>query len=99
MQFSAILTSIALTGAILVSPSATAQPSIPDASRADSLVLEAAQAYKQRDRKRLTALLGQLRGHTLEPWAAYWDLSARLDEASTTEIQDFFTRYAGSYQE
>ncbi len=99
MQFSAILTSIALTGAILVSTSATAQPSIPDATRADSLVQEAAQAYKQRDRKRLTSLLGQLRGHTLEPWAAYWDLSARLDEASASEVQDFFTRYAGSYQE
>jgi len=99
MQFSAILTSIALTGAILVSPSTAAQPPNPDATRADSLVLEAAQAYKQRDRKRLTVLLGQLRGHTLEPWAAYWELSARLDEASATEVQDFFTRYAGSYQE
>jgi soluble lytic murein transglycosylase len=58
-----------------------------------------AQAYKQRDRKRLTALLNQVRGHPLEPWAAYWDLSARLDEASNTQIQDFFTRYSGTYQE
>ena len=99
MQFSAILTSIALTGAILVSPSFAAQPPNPDATRADNLVLDAAQAYKQRDRRRLASLLGQLRGHTLEPWVAYWDLSARLDEAGPTEVQDFFTRYAGSYQE
>jgi soluble lytic murein transglycosylase len=99
MQFSAILTSIALCGALLVSPCTSAQPSVSDAIRADNLVLEAAHAYKQRDRKRLTALLGPLRGHPLEPWAAYWDLSARLGDASATEVQDFFTRFAGSYQE
>ena len=99
MQFSAILTSIALIGAFLVPTSATAQPSTTDTPRVDNLVLDAAQAYKQRDRKRLTTLLSQVRGHTLEPWVAYWDLSARLDEASHADIQDFFNRYAGSYQE
>ena len=99
MQFSAILTSIALIGAFLVPTSATAQPSTADTPRVDNLVLDAAQAYKQRDRKRLTTLLSQVRGHTLEPWVAYWDLSARLDEASHADIQDFFNRYAGSYQE
>jgi soluble lytic murein transglycosylase len=62
-------------------------------------MLDMAQAYKQRDRKRLGNLLGQVRGHPLEPWGAYWDLSARLDEASSTEIQDFLTRYSGTYQE
>jgi len=38
-----------------------------------------AQAYGQRDTKRLAALLPQVRGTSLlEPWAAYWELSARL---------------------
>ena len=99
MQFSAILTSIALLGALNVSTPAPAYAQNKDTSRADGVVLEMAQLYKQRDRKRLTALLPQVRGHALEPWAAYWDLSARLDEASGNEIQDFFTRYSGSYQE
>ena len=99
MQFSAILTSIALTGAFLVSTSIPVRAQSPDISRTDATILEMNQAYKQRDRKRLTALLPQARGHLLEPWAAYWDLSARLDTASPTEVQDFFTRYSGTYQE
>ncbi len=76
-----------------------AQAQTRDTTRADSIVLDMAQAYKARDRKRLSNLLPQVRGHTLEPWAAYWELSARLDEAGPTEIQDYFTRYSGSYQE
>ena len=58
-----------------------------------------AQAYKVRDRKRLSNLLPQVRGYVLEPWGAYWELSARLDDASNAEIQDFFNRYSGTYQE
>jgi soluble lytic murein transglycosylase len=99
MQFSAILTSLALLGAFAVSIPAPAYAQNQDTSRSDSIVLEMAQSYKQRDRKRLTTLLPQVRGHVLEPWAAYWDLSAHLDEAGPTEIQAFFTRYSGSYQE
>jgi soluble lytic murein transglycosylase len=50
-------------------------------------MLDLAQAYKQRDRKRLASLIGQVRGHPLEPWAAYWDLSVRLDEASVQRFR------------
>ena len=99
MQFSAILTSIALLGAISVSTFSSAHAQTRDLTRADSTLMEMAQSYKSRDRKRLIALLPQARGHVLEPWAAYWDLSARLDEAGPTEIQEFFNRYSGSYQE
>ena len=69
----------------------------PDNARADE-PSEMAQ-FTNSGRKRLTSLLPQLRGYVLEPWAAYWELSARLDEASTAEIQDFMNRYTGSYQE
>ena len=99
MQFSAILTSIAFAGAIVLSISAPALAQNRDTQRADSALLEMSQSYKSRDRKRLIALLPQVRGHVLEPWAAYWDLSARLDEAGPTEIQEFFSRFSGSYQE
>jgi soluble lytic murein transglycosylase len=44
-------------------------------------------------------LLPAVRGHALEPWAAYWELRARLDTASLQEVQDFLGRYAGTYQE
>ena len=99
MQFSAILTSLALLGAVTVSTFAPAYAQNRDASRADAAILDMAQSYKSRDRKRLISLLPQVRGHVLEPWAAYWDLSARLDEAGPTEIQEFFSRFSSSYQE
>ena len=57
------------------------------------------QAFKRGDRKKLSALLPQAKGHALEPYAAYWELKARLDEASPREVQDFLTRYPNTYQE
>ncbi len=67
--------------------------------RADQVLLEMSQAFKRGDKTRLAALLPQASGHALEPWAGYWELKARLDEASSTEVQAFLTRYAGTYQE
>jgi soluble lytic murein transglycosylase len=57
------------------------------------------EASRRSDRARLTALLPQARGHPLEPWAAYWELRARLDAVTSSEVRDFFTRYANTYQE
>ena len=68
-------------------------------TRADDTVLEMGQAFRRGDKARLTALLPQVRGHALEPWAAYWELNSRLNEALPEEVQAFLTRYAGSYQE
>ncbi|MBX9817941.1 MAG: lytic transglycosylase domain-containing protein, partial [Burkholderiaceae bacterium] len=103
MQFSAILTSLALAGFAVSTFAAPARAqgrdAVRESARADDTILDMAQAYKQRDRKRLAALLPQARNHPLEPWAAYWDMSARLDDASNAEIQDFLNRYSGTYQE
>ncbi len=71
----------------------------PEARSADDAALEMSQAFRRGDKARLVQLLPQLRGHPLEPWAAYWELRSRLDTASTAEIQGFFARYAGTYQE
>ncbi|MDQ3058156.1 MAG: lytic transglycosylase domain-containing protein [Pseudomonadota bacterium] len=65
----------------------------------DNLIVDMNKAFKRGDKARLTQLLPQARGHALEPWAAYWELKARLDEASAQEVHDFLARYAGSYQE
>lgn len=99
MQFSAILTPLALAACVFFSSFSPACAQGRDASHYDEAIADMAQAYKARDRKRLTSLLPQLRGYILEPWAAYWELSVRLDEASNSEVQDFFSRYSGSYQE
>ena len=68
-------------------------------AKADLVIQDMANAFKRNDKKRLTALLPQAKGHPLEAWAAYWELKARLDEASSQEIRAFFNKYEGSYQE
>jgi len=90
MKFRAILTSIMVAYAT----TACAQVKVDD-----STILEMAQAFQKGNKARLTQLLPQARGHMLEPWAAYWELNARLDTATPQEVQDFFSRYAGTYQE
>jgi len=68
-------------------------------NRADDAVLEMQQAFRKGDRKKLEQLLPTVRGHALEPWAAYWTLKARLNEATDAEVQAFLQRYPGTYQE
>lgn len=84
-------TILALMTATLLS-SVQAQPR-------DEVLVEMHQAFRQGNRARLAQLLPQARNHVLEPWAAYWELRLRLDTASPQEVQDFFSRYAGTYQE
>ena len=84
---------------VLLSP-AGAQSPVPGPNAAgDSLLLDMSQAFKRGDRRRLTQLLPQAKGHPLEPWAAYWDIKSRLAEVTPQEVQDFLARYADSYQE
>ncbi len=90
MKFRVILTSIMVAFAT----TACAQAKVDD-----STILEMAQAFQKGNKARLTQLLPQARGHMLEPWAAYWELNARLDTAAPQEVQDFLSRYAGTYQE
>jgi soluble lytic murein transglycosylase len=100
-QFPAALIAAAASFfAAMVCLPASAQTAAAGPSTAgDSVILEMNQAFRRGDRKRLGQLLPQARGHALEPWAAYWDLRSRLGEASAQEVQDFTTRYKGSYQE
>lgn len=97
-----ILSSAALSAALIM-PALAQSPSVsppPVANTTgDSLIVEMNKAFKRGDKTRLTQLLPQVRGHALEPWAAYWELKARLDEASAQDVQAFLTRYAGTYQE
>jgi len=101
MQFSTILTSIALLGGLTLSANtqAQAQARAGDAVASDETILAMNQAFKKGNVQRLSELLPLARGHALEPWAAYWELRARLDTASPAEIQQFLNRFAGTYQE
>jgi soluble lytic murein transglycosylase len=102
MQLLKILTPLAACAALATTAFPSfAQEAAPSAAQTqgDAALIEMQQAFRKSDRKRLTALLPEARGHALEPWAAYWELRARLDEASDAEVSAFLQRYAGSYQE
>ena len=86
-----------MAAALAASGAARAQS--PSLTKADEAVLEMKEAFRKGDRKRLAALLPQARGHVLEPWAAYWELRARLVDAPNDEVRAFLRKYAGSYQE
>lgn len=87
-----------LLGAIALTLAALLQPACAQ-NMNDDVIVQMKQAFQRGDKARLAALLPQARGHALEPWAAYWELKARLNEASPREVQDFLARYAGTYQE
>ena len=98
MQLTQILTSLGASVLIFsfMNP-ALGQTNAPN--KADEVILEMSQAFKKNDKAQLSRLLPKARGHTLEPWAAYWDLRVRLDQASDSEIQQFLAQYAGTYAE
>ena len=79
-------------------PAAPSPAATPDAAVAangsdgDAVILDMAAAFKRGDGKRLTQLLPKARGHMLEPWAAYWELRTRLEQAPESEIREFLKR-------
>jgi soluble lytic murein transglycosylase len=83
----------------IAAPAASDAPANWPAAPDNTVILDMHAAFLRGDQARLTALLPQARGHPLEPWAAYWELKARLETATPGEVQAFLTRWAGTYQE
>lgn len=90
-----LLVAVALGGGAAVQ----AQQPGAAALSGDEAVLEMQKAFRKGDKLRLAQLLPAARGHALEPWAAYWELRARLEEATPPEVDAFLQRWAGTYQE
>jgi soluble lytic murein transglycosylase len=67
----------------------------------DPLVASAREAWARRDPARLAPLVEQARAtrHPLAPWLDYWRMNLRLNEAEPEELQAFYERWPGSYQE
>lgn len=65
----------------------------------DAVLLQMQEAARKGDQKKLTQLLPLTAGHPLEPWAAYWEMKARLKEATPAEVDAFLQRWRGTYQE
>ena len=98
MQLTQILTSLGAS-VLIFSFTAPAMGLTNAPNKADEVILEMSQAFKKNDKAQLSRLLPKAKGHTLEPWAAYWELRVRLDQASDSEIQQFLSQYAGTYAE
>ena len=97
MQFKTILTSIALSSAAgLVIPLCHAAKPPPTPH---NVFQDMRAAYSKGDSATLSRLLPLAQGLQLEPWAAYWELKARLETATPQEVHAFLQRYAGTYQE
>ncbi len=98
MHFTTILTLIGLLGSLACLP-VQAQPQGAGTSASDAVILDMREAFGKNQTQRLTELLPRAQHHVLAPWAAYWELRARLETATPDEISGFLTRFAGTYQE
>jgi soluble lytic murein transglycosylase len=86
--------------AAVLLPAVQAQAQAPAIS-GDTLILDAREALRRGDRARLTALsqAAARAEHPLAMWPDYWQLRARLNEATVAEVEAFYERWRGSYVE
>src|SRR5689334_4514642 len=86
-----------LSGAALVLVLLTPVPSA--AQDRDDAIRLARDAFIKKDRAKLAALRAQVieAKHPLAPWVDYWELSSRLGEVRTEEVETFYQRWPGSY--
>ncbi|WP_374567579.1 transglycosylase SLT domain-containing protein [Ideonella sp.] len=85
----------AALSAALLAPAATL------AQDRDDPIRSARDAFVKKDKARLAALRAQVvdAKHPLAPWVDYWELTSRLTEARSEDIEAFYVRWPGSYVE
>ena len=67
------------------------------AQASDEAALGAYAAFRAGDPDKLARHAAALQGHVLEPWADYWRLRLRIEDAKASDVQPFLTRHAGTY--
>jgi len=79
----------------------TAPGAAPSPGTGPNLILDAREALRVKDRKRLAALdaAAQAQQHPLAGWVDYWELGLRLAEVGQPELDAFYARWSGSYVE
>jgi len=60
----------------------------------DADFIAARDAYRAGDAARLERLAPGLKGHLLEPYVTYWQLTLKLDDADPVAVKAFLERYA-----
>lgn len=71
--------------------------SLYGAPDADESFLAARDAWRDSSLSKLETLLPKLQGHVLEPYAQYWRLQLRIEEAAPEEVEAFLREHEGSY--
>jgi soluble lytic murein transglycosylase len=54
-------------------------------------------AFRAGDPDKLARHASTLQGHTLEPWADYWRLRLRIEDARADDVRKFLSQHAGTY--
>jgi soluble lytic murein transglycosylase len=82
-----------------VAPADAPQPSAPNSR--DDVIRDARDAFLRHDRGRLAALRATALANRLQlsPWVDYWELTNRLAEVSSDEVEAFYARWPDSYVE
>lgn len=95
----------AVLGAVLSLSTVAQAAKVTDAtsdvavSASDQALLQMHAAFQKQDSRTLAALLPSVQGHPLQVWGHYWELNARLPQATAQEVDDFLHRWQGTYQE
>jgi soluble lytic murein transglycosylase len=63
----------------------------------DAALLAARDAFRAGNAAKLAKHAAALKGHLLEPYAQYWQLSLKLDAAPPSEVSAFLERHAGTF--
>jgi len=67
------------------------------AAAGDDDFLAMREAFRVGDTRRLDALAPKLKGHVLEPYAAYWQLRSRLEAAAPETVRAFLAEYKDTF--
>ena len=65
----------------------------------DSVIVDAREAFRKKDGKRLATLRASAiaANHPLAMWPDYWELNARIGDVQQAEVDQFSARWSGSY--
>jgi soluble lytic murein transglycosylase len=67
------------------------------AAAGDEDFLAMREAFRASDTRRLDAYAPRLKGHVLEPYAAYWQLRSRLNDAAPETMRAFLAEYKDTF--
>lgn len=63
----------------------------------DESILAAYDAYRAGDAMKLAKHAKKAEGHVLEPWLDYWRIALRLEDASASDVNQFFVQHGDTY--